>query len=89
MAVPGDVRDVHGLKEREAPPTRTASTIESSELLLNYDVRPFVQRILDTPTLMIVAEEDDLTLWDLEIEAYNAIPTTEEAPRGRRPTRRT
>ena len=27
---------------------------------------------------MIVAEHDDLTLWDLEIEAYNAIPTAKK-----------
>jgi hypothetical protein len=25
-----------------------------------------------------VAENDDLTLWDLEIEAYNAIPTSKK-----------
>ena len=36
---------------------------------------PFVRRVYDTPTLMIVANGDDLTLWDLEIEAYNALPT--------------
>jgi uncharacterized protein len=30
------------------------------------------------PTLVIVAENDDLTLWDLEIEAYNAIPTSKK-----------
>jgi hypothetical protein len=34
-----------------------------------------VRRLYDTPTLMIVAEGDDLTLWDLEIAAYNAIPS--------------
>jgi alpha-beta hydrolase superfamily lysophospholipase len=49
--------------------------MESVDLLLNYDVGPFVTRIYDTPTLMIVAEGDDLTLWDLEIESYNRIPT--------------
>ena len=66
------------LKEREAPAYQNASTIHSTELLLYYDVRPFLERILDVPTLMVVAEEDDLTLWDLEIEAYNAIPTTKK-----------
>jgi fermentation-respiration switch protein FrsA (DUF1100 family) len=63
------------LKEREAPAYQNASTIHSTELLLYYDVRPFLQRILDVPTLMVVAEEDDLTLWDLEIAAYNQLPT--------------
>ena len=42
---------------------------------MSYDVRPYLERILDVPTLVVVAEEDDLTLWDLEIAAYNAIPT--------------
>jgi alpha-beta hydrolase superfamily lysophospholipase len=40
---------------------------------MNYSVFPFVPRILNTPTLMIVADEDDLTLWDKEIEAFKAI----------------
>jgi cephalosporin-C deacetylase-like acetyl esterase len=61
------------LKETEAPLYQNSSTVESVDLLLNYDIMPFVRRIYDTPTLMIVAEGDDLTLWDLEIEAYNAI----------------
>ena len=39
---------------------------------------PFVSRVLDTPTLMIVAEGDDLTLWDLEIGAYNALPVADK-----------
>jgi fermentation-respiration switch protein FrsA (DUF1100 family) len=61
------------LRESEAPAHEHWSTIESTELLLAYDVMPYVGRILDTPTQVIVAEEDDLTLWDLEIAAYNAI----------------
>jgi cephalosporin-C deacetylase-like acetyl esterase len=65
------------LKEREAPLYENRSTVESVDLLLNYDVIPFVRRIYDTPTLMIVASGDDLTLWDLEIAAYNALPTPE------------
>ena len=42
---------------------------------MNYDVGPFVKRIYNTPTFMIVAEGDDLTLWDLEINAFNAVPS--------------
>ncbi|MDW3177989.1 MAG: alpha/beta fold hydrolase [Acidimicrobiia bacterium] len=64
------------LKEREAPLYENRSTVESVDLLLNYDVMPFVRRVYNTPTLMIVAEGDDLTLWDLEIEAFNALPVT-------------
>jgi hypothetical protein len=63
------------LQETEAPLYQNSSTMESVDLLLNYDVSPFVTRIYDLPTLMIVAEGDDLTLWDLEIESYNKIPT--------------
>ena len=42
---------------------------------MSYSVDPFLPRLLNTPTLVVVAERDDLTLWDLEIEAYNRIPT--------------
>src|ERR1700722_17597582 len=59
---------------RTRRPCENRSTVESVDLLMNYDVGPFVKRIYNTPTLMIVAEGDDLTLWDLEIGAYNAIP---------------
>ena len=38
---------------------------------MSYNVGPFLPRLLDVPTQVIVAEKDDLTLWDLEIEAYN------------------
>jgi hypothetical protein len=42
---------------------------------MTYDVGPFVKRIYNTPTFMIVAEGDDLTLWDLEIGTFNEIPS--------------
>jgi uncharacterized protein len=64
------------LKASEAPLYQNSSTVESVDLLLNYDIVPFARRVYDTPTLMIVAEGDDLTLWDLEIGAFNALPTT-------------
>lgn len=63
------------LKAREAPNYQNLSTIESAELLMSYSVEPFLPRILATPTLVVVAERDDLTLWDLEIAAYNRLPT--------------
>jgi pimeloyl-ACP methyl ester carboxylesterase len=66
------------LRETEAPLYQNRSTVESVDLLLDYDVLPFVRRIYDTPSLMIVAEADDLTLWDLEIGAFNAIPTVKK-----------
>jgi cephalosporin-C deacetylase-like acetyl esterase len=66
------------LQETEAPLYQNRSTVESVDLLLEYDVMPFVRRIYDTPSLMIVAEADDLTLWDLEIGAFNAIPAAKK-----------
>lgn len=66
------------LKESEAPLYQNSSTVHSVDLLLNYDIIPFARRVYDTPTLMIVAEGDDLTLWDLEIGAYNMLPTTKK-----------
>ncbi|WP_219215965.1 alpha/beta hydrolase [Variovorax boronicumulans] len=73
---PETVRTFLQIKETQAPLYQNSSTVESVDLLLNYDVGPFVKRIYDTPTLMIVAQGDDLTLWDLEIGAFNAIPST-------------
>lgn len=75
---PETVRTFMQIKETEAPLYQNKSTVESVDLLLNYDVGPFVKRIYDTPTLMIVAEGDDLTLWDLEINAFNEIPTNKK-----------
>jgi len=66
------------LKETESPLYQNSSTMESVDLLLNYDIIPFACRVYDTPTLMIVAEGDDLTLWDLEIGAFNTLPTTKK-----------
>jgi uncharacterized protein len=62
-------------QQHEAPNYDFDATLESVDLLMSYDVRPFVPRIVNTPVLMIVAENDDITLWDEEIGVYNAIPT--------------
>ncbi len=66
------------LKASEAPAYQNTSTIESAELLMYYNVEPFLSRLLNVPTLVVVAERDDLTLWDLEIAAYNKIPTAKK-----------
>jgi dienelactone hydrolase len=66
------------LKETDSPLYENRSTIESVDMLMSYSVDPFVERILDVPTLMLVADGDDLTLWDLEISAYNRIPTSKK-----------
>jgi|SRR5215471_5975207 pimeloyl-ACP methyl ester carboxylesterase len=65
----------HDIKSREAPNHEHWSTVESTELLLNYDVAPFAKRIYDKPILMVVAEGDEITLWDLEIETFRSIPS--------------
>jgi pimeloyl-ACP methyl ester carboxylesterase len=65
----------HDIKEREAPRHEHWSTIESTELMMSYDVGPFAKRLYNTPTLMIVAEGDEITLWDLEIGVFNSIPS--------------
>jgi fermentation-respiration switch protein FrsA (DUF1100 family) len=58
-----------------APRYENRSTLESTELLLNYSVVPFLGRLLATPVLMILAEDDNHTPWELQIEAYNSIPS--------------
>jgi cephalosporin-C deacetylase-like acetyl esterase len=62
------------IKETEAPRHRHESTVESLESLLQYNVFPYAKRILNTPTLVVVAEQDNITQWDLEIDMYNTIP---------------
>jgi uncharacterized protein len=42
---------------------------------MHYDVTPFLGRILNTPVFMSVAEGDDITLWEKEIEVFNRIAT--------------
>ncbi|PHH75444.1 hypothetical protein CDD82_4443 [Ophiocordyceps australis] len=50
--------------------------MESAELLLNYTVFPYLERIIQNKVLMIVAEEDNITAWDMEVEAFNKVPST-------------
>ncbi len=62
------------LKETQAPAYEGRATAASTELLLSYSVRPFLPRLVATPALMVVAEGDDHTHWDLAAAAYEAIP---------------
>jgi hypothetical protein len=66
------------IKETVAPNHEHFSTIASVEGVWNYNVLPFLPRILNTPTLMVVAEGDDLTCWEREIPAFNEIATTKK-----------
>jgi pimeloyl-ACP methyl ester carboxylesterase len=61
------------IKATTAPRHEHYSTIESVEHVWAYDVQPYLPRIVDTPTMMVVAEGDDLSQWDMEIDAFNRI----------------
>jgi fermentation-respiration switch protein FrsA (DUF1100 family) len=74
-----EVREIFAeLKISEAPRHEHRNTIESVELLMQYSVYPYVPRLLNTNVMMIVADDDDLTLWDKELEVYNLIPTAKK-----------
>jgi dienelactone hydrolase len=62
------------LKGKEAPAYDGRATAESTELLMAYSVFPFLPRLLATPTLLVVAEGDDHTHWELQAAAFDAIP---------------
>lgn len=63
------------LKNTEAPNHEHRNTIASVELLCNYNCTPYAERIVDTPTLMTVAERDDITIWDDEVKTFNQVAT--------------
>ena len=66
------------LKAKSAPNHEHRNTIASVDMLLTYSVFPYVPRIVNTPTLMIVAEGDDITMWDREIDVFNSISTSKK-----------
>jgi len=63
------------LQQTVAPNHKHWSTIESLENIWNYNVLGYLGRILDIPTLLVVGEEDDITPWDDQINAFNQIAT--------------
>jgi fermentation-respiration switch protein FrsA (DUF1100 family) len=72
---PGSPPLFQWLKETQAPSYENRNTVASVEKLLEYSVWPSVGRLVDTPTLMILADGDDFTMWDLEVKAFNDIAT--------------
>jgi fermentation-respiration switch protein FrsA (DUF1100 family) len=72
---PGSPPLFQWLKETQAPTYENRNTVASVEKLLEYSVWPSIERLIDTPTLMVLAEGDDFTMWDLEVRAFNDIPT--------------
>jgi uncharacterized protein len=63
------------LKETQGPRYENRATVASTEMLMEYTVTPYLQRLLDVPTLMVIAEGDDHTMWELEVEAFQQIAT--------------
>ncbi len=63
------------LKETEAPNYENRNTVASAEMLIEYSVEPHIRRLVDTPTLMVLADNDDFTWSDLEVKAFNQIPS--------------
>jgi pimeloyl-ACP methyl ester carboxylesterase len=63
------------LKETQGPRYENRATVASTELLMEYTVTPYLERLIDVPTLMVVAEGDDHTMWELEVDAFNRILT--------------
>ena len=61
------------IQANEAPRHEHRNTIHSTELLLQYVVKPYAQRITDTPVMMTLAHADNITSADLEVETFNAI----------------
>ena len=71
-----DVRKVfEELKATQAPRHEHRNTIASAERLMEYDASIFAPRLINVPTMMIVADHDDITMWDQEIAAFGAIPS--------------
>jgi fermentation-respiration switch protein FrsA (DUF1100 family) len=63
------------LQRTQAPRHEHRSTIASTELLMQYDATPYAGRIVNKPVLMIVANDDDITMWDLESKVFESIPS--------------
>jgi fermentation-respiration switch protein FrsA (DUF1100 family) len=66
------------LQRTQAPRHEHRSTLASVELLMQYNAAPYAERIVNKPTMMIVANEDDITLWDVETAVFESIPSNEK-----------
>jgi acetyl esterase/lipase len=61
--------------KKVVPEWENKRTIESLELMLNYDAGPFLRRLLNVPVMVIVVEGDTNCPWDIAIEYYHRIPS--------------
>jgi fermentation-respiration switch protein FrsA (DUF1100 family) len=66
------------LQKTQAPRHEHRSTLASVELLMQYDATPYARRIVNKPVMMIVANDDDITLWDVETTVFDSIPSNEK-----------
>ena len=72
-----DVKKVfEELQATQAPRHEHRNTIASVERLMEYNAAPYAKHLLDKPVMMIVADGDDITMWDQEIAAFDAIPSS-------------
>ena len=70
-----EVRDTFVmLKETQAPRHEHRNTVKSVQNLMAYNAAPYAKRLIDTPTMVIVANDDDITLWDVELDVFNSVP---------------
>lgn len=70
-----EVRDTFVmLKETQAPRHEHRNTVQSVENLMAYNAAPYAKRLINTPTMIIVANDDDITLWDVELDVFNSVP---------------
>ena len=66
------------LKDSQAPAYENRTTVASVEMLLAYNVLPYARRLNGTAALIVLAEGDDHTHWDLALNAYNSIPNPDK-----------
>lgn len=66
------------LKATQAPRHEHRNTVVSVENLMKYDSTPYAARIINKPVMMIVAKDDDITMWDMEIAAFDSIKSPEK-----------
>jgi putative CocE/NonD family hydrolase len=66
------------LKATQAPRHEHRNTVLSVENLMKYDSSPYAARIINKPVMMIVAKDDDITMWDQEISAFDSIQSPDK-----------
>jgi cephalosporin-C deacetylase-like acetyl esterase len=66
------------LQRTQAPRHEHRNTIASVELLMQYNALPYASRITSTPFMMIIAQGDDITMEDMEVEAFHQIRTPDK-----------